>query len=67
MVGKDHLAHVKMVIMDGDINEYSQVDAAISCAFSNTRRGQCGYHLVAITGGTEASPPYRKGCSKGRQ
>jgi hypothetical protein len=48
MVGKHHLAHVKMVITDGDIHEYSQVDAAISCAFTNARRGWYGYHLVEL-------------------
>jgi hypothetical protein len=48
MVGKDHLARVKMVITDGDIHEYSQVDAAISSAFTNARRGRCGYHLVEL-------------------
>ena len=48
MVGIDHLSRVKMVITDGDVHEYSQVDAAIASAFTNARRGRCGYHLVEL-------------------
>jgi hypothetical protein len=64
VVGKDHLAHVKMVITDGDIYECSQVDAAISSAFINARRGWCGYHLVELA---VQKLPLRIGCYEGRQ
>jgi hypothetical protein len=33
MVGQKHMSHVRMVITDGDFNEYTQLDAAIQQSF----------------------------------
>jgi hypothetical protein len=44
--GKEGCERIRLVITDGDSQEYSQLDAAIAAVFINARRRRCGWHIV---------------------
>ena len=46
LIPKHVLSKVRIVITDGDPQEYSQVDNAIESVFPNAKRVQCGWHIV---------------------
>ena len=46
LLGEEFLHSVKLIITDGDSQEMSQVDFAISTYFVNAICTQCGWHLV---------------------
>ena len=46
MFGNSILKHIKMVISDGDSQEYSQLDNAINRFFPSVYRGRCGWHII---------------------
>ena len=44
--GADVLHHIKVIISDGDANEMSQIDSAISMYMPHVYRVRCGWHIV---------------------
>jgi MULE transposase domain len=46
LLGEEALHSVKLIMTDGDSQEMSQVDFAISTYFVNAVRTRCGWHLV---------------------
>ena len=46
LLGPQSLNAVKLIMTDGDSQEMSQVDYAISTYFINAVRSRCGWHLV---------------------
>ncbi len=46
-IPKHILLSVKIIITDGDPQEYTQVDNAIENVLFNARRIRCGWHIVA--------------------
>lgn len=46
LFGQQSLLAVRLIVTDGDAQEMSQVDYAISKYFVNARRTRCGWHLV---------------------
>ena len=46
LLGEESLHSVKLIMTDGDSQEMSQVDFAISTYFVNAVRSRCGWHLV---------------------
>jgi MULE transposase domain len=46
LLGEESLHSVKLIMTDGDSQEMSQVDFAISTYFVNAVRTRCGWHLV---------------------
>jgi MULE transposase domain len=46
LLGEEVLQSVKLIMTDGDSQEMSQVDFAISTYFVNAVRTRCGWHLV---------------------
>ena len=46
LLGAQSLHSVKLIMTDGDSQEMSQVDFAISSYFVNAVRSRCGWHLV---------------------
>jgi hypothetical protein len=48
VVGKETVARVRLIITDGDWNEYTQMDYAIERSFPNAQRVRCCYHIVTF-------------------
>lgn len=46
LLGKDYISRVKVIVTDGDSQETSQLDIAISLHFHNVCRVRCGWHVV---------------------
>lgn len=46
LVGKDTCQRVSLIITDGDSQEFTQLDDAISNIFTNAVRRRCGWHIV---------------------
>ena len=46
LIPKNILQHVKIVITDGDAQEFTQVDNAIVNVIPNAQRVRCGWHIV---------------------
>ena len=46
LIPKHVLSKVRIVITDGDPQEFSQVDNAIESVIPNSKRVQCGWHIV---------------------
>jgi hypothetical protein len=47
------LARVKLILSDGDSQEFNAIDEGIFCHFKEARRGRCAYHIVQKTWETE--------------
>jgi MULE transposase domain len=46
LLGKDGMKRVKVIVTDGDSQETSQLDIAISLHFGDVCRVRCGWHIV---------------------
>ena len=46
LLPKHILSKIRIVITDGDPQEYSQVDNAIESVIPNAKRVQCGWHII---------------------
>ena len=57
VVGKETTGRVRLILTDGDCNEYSQIDSAITRSFPNALRGRCCYHIVDIPQGRKGMTP----------
>ena len=47
MVGRKYCTLVNLVLSDGDSQEISQLDSAISMVYTNGTRRRCGWHIVS--------------------
>ena len=45
---EDILSKVKLVVTDGCMQEFSQIDAALPKVFKNAQRCRCGFHIVRM-------------------
>ena len=46
LILKHILSKIRIVITDGDSQEFSQVDNAIESVIPNAKRVQCGWHII---------------------
>jgi len=45
--GREACQRIRLIITDGDSQEYTQLDDAIAAVFVKARRRRCGWHIVA--------------------
>jgi hypothetical protein len=46
LISAETCGRVRLVITDGDAQEYTQLDAAIQLVFKNAKRRRCAWHAV---------------------
>ena len=53
LLGADNLRRVKLIISDGDSQEFNAIDEGIFHVFQGAKRGRCAYHVVQKTWETD--------------
>jgi hypothetical protein len=53
LLGEENLGRVKLIVSDGDSQEFNAIDEGIFHVFKGARRGRCAYHVVQKTWETD--------------